>query len=93
MVRQKQAAWILFIAVTAGVAMLVFHQWGLIGSLVLIALWGVFVLGVSIPKRRLQALVRKKLASMSEQERIAALDALSADERDEILDALKGQNK
>ena len=82
--------WFVLVAATAAVTLFVFRKWGLTGSVVLMGLWGLFVLGISIRQRRLQALIRKKLANMSEVERVAAL---SADERAEVMSALKGRNK
>ena len=54
---------------------------------------GIFVLGVSLRQQRLQALIRKKLEHMSEDERIAALSAFSEAERAEVMGELKGGNK
>jgi len=85
--------WFAFIVATAGVTLFVFHKWGITGSLILIGLWGIFVLGISIRQKRLRALIRKRLANMSEVERIAALNALSEGERVEVMDALKRKHK
>lgn len=80
----------LTIAGMAALALLVFSLWGLRGSLVLIALWGVAYLGFLFWHRRAQRLIRERFASMTGRQRAEALSALSEDDRAEVLAAIKG---
>lgn len=80
----------LIIAGMAALALLVFGQWGLRGSLVLIALWVVAYLGFFLWHCRARRLIRERLASMTGSQRAEALSALSEEDRAEVLAAMKG---
>jgi hypothetical protein len=79
----------LVIAGMAILAFVVFHAWGLRGSLALIALWGVSYAGFFLWRRRTQRLIRERFASMTGRQRAEALFSLSEADRAEVLDAVK----
>lgn len=78
----------LTIAGMAALALFVFSLWGLRGSLVLVALWGLAYLSFFLWHRRAQRLIRERLARMTGRQRAEALFSLSEADRAEVLAAI-----
>lgn len=79
----------LTIAAMAALSMFVFSLWGLHGSIVLIALWGLSTLGFFLWRRRTQRRIRERFARMTGRQRAEALAGLSESERAEVLEAIE----